>query len=91
MRASESKRERASDLREIEKDGKRLRDTERETHKERYAERDTQDEILTRLRADSRGTPTVRGRQCRMSKKDKRRVRRGSREQKHTEHTNQFE
>jgi len=26
-----------------------------------------------------------------MSKKDKRRVRRGSREQKHTEHTNQFE
>jgi len=46
---------------------------------------------LTRLRADSRGTPTARGRQCRMSKKDKRRVRRGSREQKHTEHTNQSE
>ena len=46
---------------------------------------------LTRLRADSRGTPTARGRQCRMSKKDKRRVRRGSRKQKHTEHTNQFE
>jgi len=32
-----------------------------------------------------------RGRQCRMSTKDKRRVRRGSREHKHTEHTNQFE
>jgi len=24
---------------------------------------------LTRLKADSRGTPTARGRQCRMSKK----------------------
>ena len=46
---------------------------------------------LTRLRPDSRGTPTARGRQSGMSKKDKRRVRRGSREQKHTEHTNQFE
>ena len=46
---------------------------------------------LTRLRADSRGTPTARGRQCRMSKKDKRRVRRGNGEQKHTEHTNQSE
>ena len=46
---------------------------------------------VSRKRADSRGTHTARGRQCRMSKKDKRRVRRGSREQKHTEHTNQFE
>jgi len=33
---------------------------------------------LTRMRADSRGTPTARGRQCRMSKKDNRRTR-GSR------------
>jgi len=46
---------------------------------------------LTRLRADSRGTPTARKRQCRMSKKEKRKVRRGSREQKHTKHTNQIE
>ena len=41
-----------------------------------------------KIEVDPRGTPTARGRQCRMSKKDKRRVRRGSREQKHTEHTN---
>ena len=35
---------------------------------------------LTRLRADSRGTPTARGRQCRMSKK-------GQKENKNTQNT----
>jgi len=46
---------------------------------------------LTRLRADCRGTPAARGRQCKThKKKGKRRARGGRRKQKYRQHTNQF-
>ena len=47
---------------------------------------------LTRLRADSRGTPAARGKQCKtFQKKGERRARGGRTKQKYRQHTNQLE
>ena len=56
-------------------------------HMDVYKEKAHQLMRPTRLRADSRGTPTARGRQCRMSKKRTRGEREGGVENKNTHNT----